>query len=70
MAALLMSSPTSACSRFFAIPELRLSLSEHVEHKADLTKLARLDRLSYALLTPLLFTHIDVRLKDIHTPRF
>ena len=60
-----MSLYPTACDRFFAIPELRLSLSDHVEDKTDLCKLARVDRLSYSLLIPLLFTEIDVRLKGI-----
>ena len=60
-----MSLCTTACDRFFSIPELRLSLSDHVEANADISKLARVDRLSYSLLVPLLLTNIDVRLKDV-----
>ena len=60
-----MSLCTTACERFFSIPELRLSLSDHVEANADISKLARVDRLSYSLLVPLLLTNIDVRLKDV-----
>lgn len=55
----------SAVSRFFSIPELRITLSAQIAQKADLSKFARVDRLSHLLVTPLLFADIDVRLKDI-----
>ena len=55
----------SATSRFFALPELRLYLSEHVESQSDLSTLSRIDRLSQLHVSPVLYATIDAHLKNI-----
>lgn len=55
----------SATSRFFALPELRIYLSEHIDNQSDLSALSRLDRLSQLHVAPILYATINARFKDI-----